>query len=158
MKIDDLLAKNEIHFGEDGKSRPKLKRFLCDVKEGITYSTLWDFVPFNTQGSKEMTDLLGNLAIFDNPKPSDLLKETLRLGSDKDSIILDFFAGSGTTAHSILELNCEDMGSRKYIMVQLPEPCGEVSEAFKAGYKNVADIGKERIRRMIKKIEDEKMG
>jgi Adenine specific DNA methylase Mod len=68
--INKLLANNEIYFGEDGKGRPKLKRFLIDVKDGITYSTLWDFVPLNTQGSKEMTELLGNLAIFDNPKPS----------------------------------------------------------------------------------------
>lgn len=154
-EIDKLLANNEIYFGEDGKGRPKLKRFLIDVKDGITYSTLWDFVPLNTQGSKEMTELLGNLAIFDNPKPSGLIKELLRLGSDKDSIILDFFAGSGTTAHSILQLNYENKECRKYIMVQLPEPCDEKSGSFKAGYKTIADIGKERIRRVIKKIEDE---
>lgn len=73
-KIEELMKNNEIYFGEDGKSRPKLKRFLCDVKEGITYTTLWDFVPFNTQGSNEMTELLGNLAIFDNPKPAGLLR------------------------------------------------------------------------------------
>lgn len=75
IKIEELINNNEIYFGENGKSRPKLKRFLCDVKDGITYTTLWDFVPFNTQGSKEMTELLGNLAIFDNPKPSGLLYE-----------------------------------------------------------------------------------
>lgn len=90
-KIEELIKNNEIYFGEDGKSRPKLKRFLCDVKEGITYTTLWDFVPFNTQGSNEMTELLGNLAIFDNPKPAGLLIELCKLGMKKNDIAFDFF-------------------------------------------------------------------
>ncbi len=145
--VDKLLANNEIYFGEDGRGRPKLKRFLCDVKNGITYTSLWDFVPLNTQGSKEMTDLLGNISVFDNPKPMDLIKEICKLGSDKDSIILDFFSGSGTTAHAVMQLNAEDGGNRQYIMVQLPELCDEKSEAYKAGYKNICEIGKERIRR-----------
>ncbi|MBT4663149.1 MAG: hypothetical protein HOC18_14760 [Candidatus Marinimicrobia bacterium] len=157
---------NEIYFGENGKSRPKLKRFLCDVKDGITYTTLWDFVPFNTQGSKEMTELLGNLAIFDNPKPSGLLYELCKLGSASNDLILDFFSGSASTAHATLELNKENAstssaqayGNRKFIMVQMPEKCDEKSEAFKAGYKTIADIGKERIRRVIKKIKKEQEG
>lgn len=154
-KIEELIRNGEIYFGDNGKGRPKLKRFLSDVKRGITYTTLWDFVPLNTQGSNEMAELLGNMTIFNNPKPSGLVLEMLKLGSSQDSIILDFFAGSCTTAHSILELNKEDGGSRKFITVQLPEPTGEDSEAFKAGYKTIADIGKERIRRVIKKIKDE---
>lgn len=74
-KVELLLKNNEISFGDDGLGRPKLKRFLCDVKSGVTYTSLWDFVPLNTQGSAEMTSLLGNLAIFDNPKPVDFIKE-----------------------------------------------------------------------------------
>lgn len=157
-KVEKLIENNEIYFGEDENGRPKLKRFLCDVKQGITYTTIWDFVPFNTQGSREMSELLGNLAIFDNPKPAGLIKELSKLGLDNGSIILDFFAGSATSAHAVLALNKEDGGTRKFIMVQLPEPCDKTSEAYKAGYKTIADIGKERIRRVIKKINKEKEG
>ncbi|MBM6830305.1 site-specific DNA-methyltransferase [Anaerotignum lactatifermentans] len=153
--IKRLLENNEIYFGEDGKGRPKLKRFLCDVKNGITYTSLWDFVPLNTQGSKEMTEILGNISIFDNPKPVNLIKELVKLGSDKESIVFDFFSGSATTAHAVMQLNAEDGGNRQFIMVQLPEVCDEKSEAYKAGYKNICEIGKERIRRAGKKILEE---
>lgn len=105
----------------------------------------------NSDAAKEM-DVLFSADIFDNPKPSALVSKLLMLGADKDSIILDFFSGSCTTAHSVLDLNKQDNGNRKFIMVQLPEPCAEDSEAFKAGYKTIADIGKKRIRRVIKKI------
>ncbi len=155
-RIDELIANNEIHFGEDDHGRPKLKRFLLEVKDGITWSTLWDFVPFNTIGSQEMADIFGNMATFENPKPSKLLFNILRLGSCDSDIILDFFAGSASSAHAVLDLNNQDNGNRKFIMVQLPEPCAEDSEAFKAGYKNIADIGKERISRVIKKIKEER--
>lgn len=150
--VKKLLENDEIYFGSDGKGRPKLKRFLCDVKDGITYTSLWDFVPFNTQGSKEMTDILGNIAVFDNPKPVGLIKELCKLGSSKDCIICDFFSGSATTAHAVMQLNAEDGGNRKFIMVQLPEPCDEKSEAYKAGYKNICEIGKKRIWRAGEKI------
>ncbi|KAF5058142.1 DNA methylase [anaerobic digester metagenome] len=157
--VEKLIANNEIYFGKDGKGRPKLKRFLSEVKDGITYTTLWDFVPLNTRGSAEMTEILGNLKIFDNPKPSGLLLELCRLGSQKDSIILDFFSGSGTTAHSVMQLNKEDGGSRKFIMVQLPELTDEKSEAYNAGFNNICKIGKERIRRagdkLISKVKGE---
>jgi adenine-specific DNA-methyltransferase len=146
-KITELMRNDEIFFGEDGKGRPKLKRFLCDVKDGITYTSLWDFVPLNTAGSSEMTAILGNIAIFDNPKPLGLIKEICKLGNGSDNIILDFFSGSATTAHAVMQLNAEDGGKRKFIMVQLPEVCAEGSEASKAGYANICEIGKERIRR-----------
>ena len=153
--VQKLLANNEIYFGEDGKGRPKVKRFLNEIKSGITYTSLWDFVPLNTQGSMEMSSLLGNITIFDNPKPLGLLIELLKLGSTKDGIILDFFSGSATTAHAVMKLNAEDGGHRKFIMVQLPEKCDETSEAYKAGYKNICEIGKERIRRAGEKIKSE---
>jgi len=151
-KIDLLIKNDEIYFGESDQGRPKLKRFLCDVKEGITWTTLWDFVPFNTVGSVEMTDIFGNLTTFENPKPTGLLLETLRAGSNQEGIILDFFAGSATTAHAVMQCNAEDGGNRKFIMVQLPEPCDEKFEAYKAGYKTIADIGKKRIRQAGDKI------
>ena len=155
--VQKLLANNEIYFGEDGKGRPKVKRFLNEIKSGITYTSLWDFVPLNTQGSMEMSSLLGNITIFDNPKPLGLLIELLKLGSTKDGIILDFFSGSATTAHAVMQLNAEDGGHRKFIMVQLPEKCDESSEAYKAGYKNICEIGKERIRRAGEKILKEQL-
>ncbi len=154
-KIEELIKKSEIYFGDNGKGRPKLKRFLSDVKEGITYTSLWDFVPLNTQGSKEMAELMGNLTIFNNPKPSGLILELLKLGSSKSSIILDFFSGSCTTAHAVMKQNTDDGGNRKFIMVQLPEVCEEDSEAFKAGFKNISEIGKERIRRAGEQIKAE---
>ncbi len=154
-KIDELIKKNEIYFGDDDHGRPKLKRFLCDVKEGITWTTLWDFVPFNTSGSQEMVSIFGNLTTFENPKPTGLIIEAVKMGLNNDDIILDFFSGSCSTAHSILNLNKEDNGNRKFIMVQLPEPCDEKLEAFKAGYETIAEIGKERIRRVIKKFKEE---
>lgn len=151
-KVDQLIQNNEIYFGEDDQGRPKLKRFLCDVKDGITWTTLWDFVPLNTKGSQEMAEIFGNLATFENPKPKDLIKELLKLGLAKKDIVLDFFAGSCSTANATLDLNKEDSGIRKFIMIQLPEPCSENSEAYKAGFKTIADIGKERIRRAGEQI------
>ena len=119
--IDSLLANNEIFFGDDGRGRPKLKRFLCDVKDGITYTTLWDFVPLNTQGSKEMSEMLGIMTAFENPKPTGLIKEINKLGTKPDSLILDYFAGSGTTAHAVINLNREDGGRRKFILVEMAD-------------------------------------
>ena len=106
------------------------------------------------KGTAEVESLFGNKC-FTFPKPLGLLKELLLASTSKDDIILDFFAGSCTTAHAVMALNAEEGGNRKYIMVQLPEPCNEKSEAYKAGYKTIADIGKERIRRAAKKIEKE---
>ena len=151
-KIAQLIEKDEIYFGDDDHGRPKLKRFLCDVKSGVTWTTLWDFVPFNTKGSSEIAELFGNLTIFENPKPTGLIYNLLKLGSHTNSIILDFFAGSSTTAHAVMQLNAEDGGNRRFIMVQLPEPCDAKSEAAKAGYSTIAEISKERIRRAGKKI------
>jgi adenine-specific DNA-methyltransferase len=119
--------------------------------------TIWDETEIrNEKGTIELREL-GMKGLYDHPKPTFLVKKASLIGlnSDEGDIILDFFAGSCTTAHAILDLNKEDGGNRKFIMVQLPEPCDEESEAYKAGYKTIADIGKERIRRVIKKIEEE---
>ena len=108
----------------------------------------------NRSAVVELTELFGEL-YFDYPKPSQLVKMFAKLCTNKDSIILDFFSGSATTAHAVMQLNAEDGGNRKFIMVQLPEKCDEKSEAYKAGYKNICEIGKERIRRAGKKIKEE---
>lgn len=157
-RIEKLIDNNEIYFGKNDDSTPKLKRFLCDVKEGTTWTTLWDFAPHNTQGSAEISELIGSSVIFENPKPTGLLRDIIKVGGSRDALVLDFFAGSGSTAHAVLDLNKGDGGNRKFIMVQLPEPCHEKSEAYKAGYKTIADIGKERIRRVIQKIEKAQEG
>ena len=154
-KIQRLIENDEIYFGNDDQGRPKLKRFLQDIKEGITWTSLWDFAPLNTAGSKEMAEIFGNPTAFENPKPVGLIAEVLKAGLNQSDIILDFFAGSATTAHAVMQLNAEDIGNRKFIMVQLPEKCDEKSEGYKAGYSTIAEIGKERIRRAGKKITTE---
>ena len=151
-RIERLIASDEIYFGKDGTSSPKLKRFLCDVKDGATWTTLWDFAPFNTSGTNEMRDIFGNSVLFENPKPIGLLEHIVDLGASSDALVMDFFAGSGTTAHAVLKKNSEDGGSRRFIMIQLPEATNEDSEAHKAGYKTIAEVSKERIRRAGKKI------
>ncbi|MBW3088078.1 site-specific DNA-methyltransferase [Bifidobacterium sp. 82T24] len=153
--VEKMLQNNEIYFGVDGKGRPKVKRFLRDIKQGITYTSLWDFVPFNAQGSAEMAEYMGNLTVFDNPKPVGYIRELLKLGSFRESIVLDFFSGSATTAHAVMQLNAEDGGNRKFIMVQLPEVCAEKSEAAKAGFHTICEIGEERIRRAGERIKTE---
>lgn len=151
------VAEGRIWFGINGKSRPMLKKYLSEIQEGLTPDTWWGHKEFgsNKEASISVKKLFDNRQIFDTPKPTKLLKRLLGLSNDKDAVVLDFFPGSCTTAQAVLDLNKEDKGHRKFIMVQLPEPCGEKSEAFKAGYKTIADIGKERIRRVIKKIEEE---
>ncbi len=115
---------------------------------------------FNTQGTRELRAIFDDKELLDFPKPKDFLKIPISQGTiaDKEHIVLYFFAGSATMAHAVLDLNTGDGGNRKFICVQLPEKCEENSEAFKAGYETIADIGKERIRRVIKKIKKEQGG
>lgn len=117
--------------------------------------SVWDEKEFvNERGTEAIKDLLDK-AYFNYPKSVYTIKRVLELGSSKNSLILDFFSGSATTAHAVMQLNAEDGGKRKFIMVQLPEVCAENSEAYKAGYKNICEIGKERIRRAGQKIKEE---
>lgn len=155
--FDTYVKDNRIWFGSDGNNVPAIKRFLSEVKQGITPMTIWKYseVGHSQDATKRLKDLFGGKAYFDYPKPVDLIKRTLQLYSSKGSIVLDFFSGSATTAHAVMQLNAEDGGHRKFIMVQLPEKCDEASEAYKAGYKNICEIGKERIRRAGDKIRSE---
>jgi len=107
----------------------------------------------NQEAKQETKALFDGVGVFDGPKPVRLLELLLTIANlQEDDIVLDFFSGSATTAHAVMHLNAEDGGHRKFIMVQLPEPCDEKSEAYKAGYQNICEIGKERIRRAAKKI------
>ena len=117
--------------------------------------TIWFEKELNSiVGTREVAELVGK-GMFNFPKPLYLLKRIVEIASDKNSIVLDFFSGSATTAHAVMQLNAEDNGHRKFIMVQLPEVTDEKSEAYKAGYKNICEIGKERIRRAGKKIKED---
>ena len=152
-----MLDDNRIWFGADGNSFPRKKRFLTEVQDGRTPSTIWlsEEVGHNQSATREVKLLFDDNKYFDFPKPVDYILQMLQVASVKDSLILDFFSGSATTAHAVMQLNAEDGGNRKFIMVQLPEMTDEKSEAYKAGYKNICEIGKERIRRAGKKVKEE---
>ena len=156
-KFEELLKDNRIWFGEDGNNVPRVKRFLSEVKSSITPMTIWKYndVGHSQEAKQNLKELFGGISVFDYPKSVELIKRLFELYSNENSLILDFFSGSATTAHAVMQLNAEDGGNRKYIMVQLPEPTSEDSEAFKAGYRNICEIGKERIRRAAKKIKEE---
>lgn len=148
---------NRIWFGEGGDNVPRIKRFLSDVKQGITPMTIWKYteVGHSQDAAQKLKKLFDGKAFFDYPKSVELIKRCLQLYTDNNCYVLDFFSGSATTAHAVMQLNAEDGGHRKFIMVQLPEKTDEKSEAYKAGYKNICEIGKERIRRAGKKIKEE---
>ena len=151
------LAEGRIFWGKDGTGAPQLKRYLNEVQQGRVPITWWSFedVGHNDEANKEVSALFERKTPFDTPKPVRLIKQLLRIGSNKDSLILDFFSGSATTAHAVMQLNAEDGGKREFIMVQLPEKTPEDSEARRAGYETICKIGKERIRRAGKKIKEE---
>jgi adenine-specific DNA-methyltransferase len=145
--MDKLDRTKEIWFGTDGKGIPSKKSFLAEVKAGVTSTTLWSYqeVGHNHEATEEIKKLLPENP-FNNPKPTRLIQRMLNISTSKNDIILDFFAGSATTAHAVLKLNAEDDGNRRFICVQLPEPTN------RDDYHTIAEIGKERIRRVIKKI------
>ena len=151
-----LVSDNQIWFGEDGNSFPRKKRFLSDVQDGRTPSTLWlaEEVGHNQSATREVKALFDDKKIFDFPKPVDYIKQFVRVAADKDSIVLDFFSGSATTAHAVMQINSEDGGNRKYILIQLPEQIANDSEALKYGYNTICDIGIDRIRRAGMRIKE----
>ena len=164
-KMSSLIEDDEIWFGPNWEDKPKLKRFLCDVKDGVTYPSIWDFVPLNTSGSAEMEQLFQNPTVFESPKPVGLIQEIVRLGSGKSGIVLDFFAGSGSTAHATMAQNQDDDGDRRYILVQIPEQLDPENkrQRIPAQFcetmgrpKNIAELTKERLRRVSEQIEDRK--
>ena len=143
-------------FGKDGMGIPRRKTYLSE-REGKNVWTWWpnSEVGHSQEATQEVKNLFDGHAYFDYPKPVRLLKKIIQIGTHDDSIVLDFFSGSATTAHAMIQLNTEDNGHRKFILVQLPEKTDEESEAYKAGYKNICEIGKERIRRAGRKIKED---
>ena len=156
-KFKEYVKENRIWFGRDGNNVPSIKRFLSEVKQNVTPMTIWKYteVGHSQDATKKLKELFHEVHVFDYSKTVELIKRCIELYTVQDDIVLDFFSGSATTAHSVMQLNAEDGGNRKYIMVQLPELCDESSEAYKAGYKNICEIGKERIRRAGEKIKSD---
>lgn len=167
-EIDELDRQNLIYWGSDGRKQPRLiiptddrrKVFMLSILKygGInienTDNTIYEYGG-TTVGNKEIEDLFGAKDLFENPKPVILIKKLLETSTNQESLILDFFSGSATTADAVMQLNAEDGGSRKYILVQLPEPIKKDKPAYKAGYRTVDEIGRDRIEKAAAKIKDE---
>jgi adenine-specific DNA-methyltransferase len=156
-KYEEMVKDNRIWFGKSGDNTPRVKKFLSEVKQGITPMTIWKYseVEHSQEAAQNLKKLFDGKDYFDYPKPVKLIKRMLELYTNSDSIIVDFFSGSATTAHSVMQLNTEDEGERKFIMVQIPEETDPKSEAYKDGYRDICEIGKERIRRAGTKIKEE---
>ena len=154
----ERLQDNRIWFGPDGNGTPRIKRFLTELKfEGMAPTSILFYkeVGHSQEGAQEVAKILDG-GFFSGPKPIRLMRRLMTLANlEKDSIIVDFFSGSASTAHAVMELNKDDNSNRKFVMVQLPHKCEENSEAAKAGYSNICEIGKERIRRAGAKILEE---
>jgi len=153
-KMKDAISDNRIWFGADGNGVPRIKKFITEGQQGLTPESLWwaKEVGTNDTAKRELTKLFDELAVFETPKPFSLIQRMLYLATEENNIVLDFFSGTAPISQAIMQLNSEDTGNRKYICVQLPEETDEKSEAYKAGYKNICEIGKERIRRAGDKI------
>lgn len=148
--FEKLVEDNRIWFGEDGNNVPAVKKFLTEVKDGVVPVTIWKYsdVGHNQEGRQEVKKLFDNRGLFDGPKPVKLLNRILEIANiGENDYILDFFSGSGSTAHAIMQHNAEAGTKYKFVCVQLPELCDEKSEAYKAGYKTICEIGEDRIKR-----------
>ncbi len=155
-EVEKRLQEGRIIFGKSGNARPVQKVFASEREENKrSAESWWDKHGMNGDATAEIMTLFGHGKLFTHPKPSKLIINLLKIATAQDDIIVDFFSGSATTAHAVMQLNAEDGGNRRFILVQLPEQTEEKSEAFKAGYNNICEIGKERIRRAAAKIKEE---
>src|SRR5690554_4819367 len=156
-ECERLRSENRLWFGKSGDSKPSIKRFLTDVKAGVVPTTWWPFdvSGHNDSSKKEIKKLFPDFDPFDTPKPTKLIKRLGLLSLDDGDIVLDFFSGSSTTAHAVLELAAEQAKAFSFIMVQLPEPTDEGTERYKAGFETIAEVSKERIRRAAARLRQE---
>jgi adenine-specific DNA-methyltransferase len=155
-RLQELIKDNRIWFGQDGDNVPRVKVFLSEADKGLTPQTLWtaDEVGTNDSAKKALIDLFSGKSVYETPKPVQLMKRiiTIATSPSEGDWIIDFFAGSCTTAHAVMEQNAEDGGNRRFMMIQLPEPTPKDSDARKAGFATIAEIGKERIRLAAKSV------
>jgi adenine-specific DNA-methyltransferase len=156
QEVQKRIEDGRIIFGKSGTGKPVQKVFLSSRKFAkVRADSWWANNGMNEDATRELRELFGESKLFTHPKPSKLIYHLCKISTEDMDIVLDFFSGSATTAHAVMQLNTEDGGHRKFIMVQLPEKCVEASEASKAGYKTICEIGKERIRRAGEKIKSE---
>lgn len=155
-KFAEMVKDNRIWFGKSGNNVPSIKRFLAEVKEGITPVTIWKYedVGHNVKGRRELKELFDGLGIFDNPKPVSLLERIIHVANvQHEDIVLDFFAGSGTTGHAVMKYSAEKSLKVNFLLVQLDESTKEESHAYKAGYTHISDVTIDRIKRARKAVE-----
>jgi len=154
--MEEAIRDNRIWFGKDGNGVPRIKTFLDAKERGLTPETIFFAKDVATTeiAKNRLKELFNGIAVFETPKPVDLIKTLLQLATDSEDIICDFFAGSSTTAHAVLELNSEDQGNRRFIEIQLPESNGK-NDAYRAGFQTISQIGRERIRKVGEKILNE---
>lgn len=155
-KMKEAISKNKIWFGSDGNGVPRIKKYLSEGKQGLTPESMIsaDKGGTNDSGKREIVELFNGIAVFETPKPTDLVKHLITMSSD-DAIVVDFFSGSATTAQAVMQKNSEDGGSRQFILVQIQEQIAEDKEAYKLGYRTIDEIGQERIKRAAAKIREE---
>ena len=153
----ERVKSGSIVFGMDGKGAPATKLYLSEVQAGLVPRSIWlhDEAGHTQDGKREVMSLFPEANVFDTPKPTKLLRLITKIACNESDIVMDFFSGSATTANAVMQLNAEDGGNRKFIMVQLPEQTEKESESYKSGFQNICEIGKERIRRAGKKILEE---
>lgn len=156
-RLHELISDNRIWFGINGDGVPRVKRFLSEMPNGIVPQTIlkYEDVGSAQEGTLNAKRVFDNSLIFDFPKPIKLIKRFIHISTKNNDIILDFFAGSCTTGHAVMELNKEDGGNRKFICIQMPEKTDKKSEAYKQGYEKISDIGAERLRRAGNRIKEE---
>ncbi len=155
-KMNEAIANNKIWFGSDGLGVPRIKKYLSEGKQGLTPESIISAEKGGTNDSakREIVELFDGIAVFETPKPSSLVKHLITMSSE-DVWVLDFFSGSATTAHAVMQKNLEDGGHRKFFLVQIPELIAEDKEAYKAGYRTIDEIGQERIKRAAAKLREE---
>ena len=155
-RFAEFVKDKRIWFGPDGNNTPRIKRFLCETKQGITPMTIWKYteVGHSQEASQHLKKIFDGKAYFDYPKPVALIQRCIQLYCNKDSIVMDFFSGSATTAESVFKQNADDNANIRFVLVQYPEAIDDTKSAFQDGYKTICDIGEERIKRSGRIIKD----
>jgi adenine-specific DNA-methyltransferase len=156
-RMEEEIKKNNIWFGKDGKGVPRIKKFLSEGRQGLTPESIWwaKEVGTNDSAKRDLLNLFDGVATFDTPKPVGLLKRMLQIATDHDSVVLDYFSGSGTLGQALFELNAENGGNRQFILSQIQEPIADDDRSEVSVYKHISEIGRERIRRAGVKVREE---